>query len=187
MNKVVLMWVRTQFDPQLSAFIKTWDSKVLKSFLQYRTKKNHSLKRFYPYYPKIQKKIVNKKLLLVAFGRNFYFLTSSALHDIMMWNPNNKIHETMTKGKRDFFFFIYSPCESCEMRGSIWFGFFKKKKNGFLISSCHKQPSGTAEWEAELCSQLLFPVQLFLAEAAGGSIFTVDFTWVSMEQDFFPQ
>lgn len=109
-------------------------------------KKNHSLKRFYPCYPKIQKKIANKKLLLVAFGRNFYSLTSSALHDIMMWNPNNKIHETMTKGKRDFFFFIYSPCEGCEMRGRIWF-VFKKKKNVFLISSCHKhkQPSGTAE------------------------------------------
>lgn len=144
MNKVVLMWVRTQFDPQLSAFIKTWDSKVLKSFLQYRTKKNHSLKRFYPYYPKIQKKIVNKKLLLVAFGRNFYFLTSSALHDIMMWNPNNKIHETMTKGKRDFFFFIYSPCEGCEMRGSIWFGFFKKKKMVFWY------PAATSSLQALL-------------------------------------
>lgn len=144
MNKVVLMWVRTQFDPQLSAFIKTWDSKVLKSFLQYRTKKNHSLKRFYPYYPKIQKKIVNKKLLLVAFGRNFYFLTSSALHGIMMWNPNNKIHETMTKGKRDFFFFIYSPCEGCEMRGSIWFGFFKKKKMVFWY------PAATSSLQALL-------------------------------------
>lgn len=91
--------------------------------------------------------------------------------------------------EKEIFFSLYTLLVKAVKWEEEYGLFFKKKKNGFLISSCHKhkQPSGTAEWEAELCSQLLFPVQLFLAEAAGGSIFTVDFTWVSMEQDFFPQ